>query len=226
LLLARRSPPRACSSLAPRPATKWPSDSGAVIRRQALAGNVSYRTNNALVETFSANSDNELSTISRSGTITVAGTTTSPATNVTVNTTNAVFYTNDNTFAAAGFTLTNGNNAFTAIAQDAYGRKSTNTVVVNLPTSASYQYDSNGNLLYDGNRAFQWDDENELVQITVTNAWMSQFGARYAYDIAYESGLGMVLMARWELNNRFHCSFNFGMRCVDLTTDDNVLESK
>jgi RHS repeat-associated protein len=67
------------------------------------------------------------------------------------------------------------NNAFTAIAQDAYGRKSTNTVVVNLPSSASYQYDSNGNLLYDGNRAFQWDDENELTQITVTNAWMSQF---------------------------------------------------
>jgi hypothetical protein len=80
-----------------------PSDSGPVIRHQALAGNVNYRTNNALVETFSANSDNELSTISRSGTVTVAGTTTSPATNVTVNTTNAVFYTNDNTFAAAGF---------------------------------------------------------------------------------------------------------------------------
>jgi RHS repeat-associated protein len=151
-----------------------PSDSGPVFRHQALAGNVNYRTNNALVETFSANSDNELTTISRSGTATVVGTTTGYATNVTVNGVSTNDYA-DNTFAVAGFTLTNGNNAFTAIAQDAYGRKSTNTVVVNIPSSASYQYDSNGNLLYDGNRAFQWDDENELVQITVTNVWMSQF---------------------------------------------------
>ena len=42
------------------------------------------RTKNALTETFSANNVNELTTISRSGTLTVAGTTTSPATGVNV----------------------------------------------------------------------------------------------------------------------------------------------
>ena len=49
------------------------------------AGNLSVRTNNALVDVFTVNSLNELSAESSGGTLTVAGTTTSPATNVTVN---------------------------------------------------------------------------------------------------------------------------------------------
>src|SRR6516162_9591104 len=56
------------------------------------AGNLNYRTNNALLETFGVNSLNELSTLSRSGELTVAGTTTSPATNVTVNSLGANLY--------------------------------------------------------------------------------------------------------------------------------------
>ena len=48
------------------------------------ASNLNYRTNNALLEAFSVNSLNELTTTAPSGTLTVAGTTTSPATNVTV----------------------------------------------------------------------------------------------------------------------------------------------
>src|SRR5216117_1368568 len=48
------------------------------------AGNLNYRTNNVLLQTFSVNSLNELNTVSESGTLTVAGTTTSGATNVTV----------------------------------------------------------------------------------------------------------------------------------------------
>src|SRR5439155_22994653 len=69
------------------------------------AGNLNYRTNNALVQTFTNNSLNELTTIGRSGTLTVAGATTSAATNVTVNGSTASRYI-DNTFALAGFTLT------------------------------------------------------------------------------------------------------------------------
>ena len=83
------------------------------------AGNLNYRTNNALVQTFTDNNLNQLSSVGRSGTLTVAGTTTSTATNVTVNGSAADRY-NDNTFALAGFTVTNGNNTFTAIAQDTY----------------------------------------------------------------------------------------------------------
>jgi len=101
------------------------------------AGNLNYRTNNALVQTFTANNLNELSTVTRSGTLTVAGTTTSTATNVTVNTTNANRY-SDKTFALAGFTVTNGINAYTAIAQDSYGRTDTNSALFNLPSSVSF----------------------------------------------------------------------------------------
>jgi hypothetical protein len=69
--------------------------------------------------------------------------TTSPATNVTVNTSNAVLYA-DATFAATNFALANGNNTFTAIAKDSYGRKDTNSITVNLPATNSYGYDFNG----------------------------------------------------------------------------------
>jgi RHS repeat-associated protein len=138
------------------------------------AGNLNYRTNNALVQTFNVNSLNELVTVTRDGTLTVAGSTTGPATNVTVNTSNAVLYL-DATFASTNHTLTDGTNTFTAIAKDTYGRVDTNVASVYLPASSSFTYDLNGNLLSDGRRGFDYDDENQLVRITVTNWWKSEF---------------------------------------------------
>jgi RHS repeat-associated protein len=138
------------------------------------AGNLNYRTNNALLETFGANSLNELSTLSRTGALTVAGTTTSPATNVTVNSLGASLYA-DSTFARTNLSVASGNNTFTAIASDSYGRSDTNAVTVNLPASLNYIYDLNGNLLSDGFRGFDYDDENQLIRITVTNGWKSEF---------------------------------------------------
>jgi RHS repeat-associated protein len=137
-------------------------------------GNLNFRTNNALLQTFNVNNLNEPSTITRSGTLTVEGTTTSPATNVTVNTSNAVLY-SDSTFAAAGFILTNGNNGYTTIAKDSYGRQDTSSVTVNLLATNTYTYDLNGNLTSDGKRGFDYDDENQLIRITVTNGWKSEF---------------------------------------------------
>ena len=81
------------------------------------AGNLNQRTNNDLVQQFNVNNLNELTTIGRSGTLTVAGTTTGPATNVTVNSLTAFLY-GDNTFAKDNFSLTDGTNTFTAIAKD------------------------------------------------------------------------------------------------------------
>src|SRR5205809_585986 len=78
---------------------------------------------------------NQLTNATRSGTLTVAGTTTSAATNVTVKTsaqTNNVTPYLDNTFGASGFNLADGNNTFTAIAQDSNNRKDTNAVTINL----------------------------------------------------------------------------------------------
>ena len=67
--------------------------------------------NNALVQTFGVNVLNALTTVSRSGTLTVAGTTSSAATNVTVSGTGlssgaAALYT-DKTWARAGATPAN-----------------------------------------------------------------------------------------------------------------------
>jgi hypothetical protein len=77
------------------------------------------------------NNLNELTTVTNAGALTVAGTTTSPVTNVTVNTSNAVSYA-DSTFASTNQPWVNGNNTYTAIAKDAYGRINTNSVTVNL----------------------------------------------------------------------------------------------
>ena len=138
------------------------------------AGNLNQRTNNALVQTFNVNNLNELTTATRSGTLTVAGTTTSAATNVTVNTQTASRYA-DNTFAKDGFTVVDGNNSFTAIAEDGYGRKDTNSITVNLPATVTFVYDLNGNLTSDGKRGLEYDDENQLVRVTVTNEFKKEF---------------------------------------------------
>jgi RHS repeat-associated protein len=132
------------------------------------AHNLNIRTNNALVQNFNVNDLNELSNVTRTGTLTVAGTSTSPASSVTVNSIGAVLYA-DATFAKDGFGVTNGNNTFTAIANDSLGRWSTNSITVYLPTNNVFTYDLNGNLLSDGYRTFTYDDENELTSVVVSN---------------------------------------------------------
>ncbi len=69
------------------------------------AGNLSYRTNNTLIENFQVNTLNELTANTNGGRLTVMGTTTSTATSVSVNGTNAAHY-NDATFAATNMPLT------------------------------------------------------------------------------------------------------------------------
>jgi RHS repeat-associated protein len=145
------------------------------------AGNLSKRTNNALVQTFNVNNRNQLTTATRSGTLTVAGTSSETATSVTVNGQAATRYT-DKTFARTGFSLASGNNTFTAIAQDALGRRDTNTVTVNLPATVSFQYDPKGNLTNDGRRIFTYDDENQLVSVVVTNGVNDSIRSQFAYD--------------------------------------------
>ncbi|HKW30123.1 MAG TPA: RHS repeat-associated core domain-containing protein [Verrucomicrobiae bacterium] len=138
------------------------------------AGNLNYRTNNALIQNFSVNNLNELSTVTRSGTLTVAGTTTIPATSVTVNGLAANHYA-DGTFALAGFTVTNGSNVFTAVGWDSVGNVSSNTVAVNLPATNNFSYDLNGNMLTNGTEVMIWNDENELVTNIVVGSWKSDF---------------------------------------------------
>jgi RHS repeat-associated protein len=135
------------------------------------AGNLNYRTNNTLVENFAVSSLNELTTGTNGGRLTVMGTTSSQATNVSVNGTNALLY-GDATFASTNMPLTT---SYTAIAKDIYGRISTNTATVSLSTNVSFQYDRNGNLTNDGRMSFGYDDENQLTQVWVPGQWFSQF---------------------------------------------------
>jgi YD repeat-containing protein len=136
------------------------------------ANNLSYRTNNIFRHTFTC--DNQLTSITRSGTYTVAGTTWGSATNVTVAAnggaaTAAIRYA-DATFARTNITLLNGTNTFTAVAQDEKGRADTNTIKAYLPSTVSFKYDGNGNMRTNGTRIFDYDDENQLIAITEPNA--------------------------------------------------------
>ena len=96
------------------------------------AWNLNKRTNNALIHKFNANNLNELTTITRANSYTVAGSVSTNPTSVTVkdNANSAVAATvyGDNTFARDSVTLLDGNNTFTAIAQDNLNRKDTNVV--------------------------------------------------------------------------------------------------
>jgi RHS repeat-associated protein len=140
------------------------------------AWNLSSRTNNALVQTFSANAANELSSVSRSGTLTIAGSVSSThSPSVTVSGIGAAAVYSDATWARAGATPANGPNTYTATASDSYGRTSTDSITVTSSNSVSFVYDANGNLLSDGNRNFAYDDENQLISVWVANSWRSDF---------------------------------------------------
>ena len=90
------------------------------------AGNLAQRTNNfaaaePLVQTFSiTNPLNQLTSVTRNGKLTVAGTTTTNATSVTVNGEEASWY-GDATFAKDGFTLTNGVNSLRRLCRTVLG---------------------------------------------------------------------------------------------------------
>ncbi len=166
------------------------------------AGNLNYRTNGALVETFTVGVSNQIQSVSRTGTLTLSGATPAQATNLTVNGTNAQTY-SDFTFGSTNNGLSNGSNTFTVIAQDIHGTSTTNALAVNLPTSVSFSYDGNGNLTNDGTRTFVFNVENQLTNVFVAGAWRSDF----VYD-----GLGRRRITRdyswigsaWTQTNEIH----------------------
>jgi RHS repeat-associated protein len=144
-------------------------------------GNLHYRTNYDLAQTFTVNDASELTGVGRNAAMTVSGTTSEAATSATVNSVAAVLY-GDKTFARTNVALADGNNTFTAIGQDALGRKDTNTVTIKLPASISLQYDAKGNLTNDARRSFVYDDEDQLTQVVVTNGANNSTRSDFVYD--------------------------------------------
>ena len=163
------------------------------------AGNLSNRVQNVQTNVFSVDNRNQLTSVVRTNTsATVAGTTTSSATNVTVAAnggaaTTAIRFA-DSTFARTNVTLVNGTNTFVAVAGDSLGRWDTNTVNIYLPTAVTFLYDQNGNMRTNGTRIFEYDDENQLTRITEPSAWKSEFmydgkmKMRISRDYTWSSG--------------------------------------
>ncbi len=152
------------------------------------AGNLTTRTNgdnttaNFLTQSLGVNNLNQLTTGSRSGTLTVAGLTVGSPASVTVkdnaNTppVAAVVYA-DGTYARAGISIPNANNTFIATATDSVGtgRTATHTLTVTLPTAPSFSYNQNGDLIGDGKRVLLYNAEDQLTQVYETNKWRSDF---------------------------------------------------
>ena len=139
-----------------------------------------------------------------SATVPVTGSTTVPATNLTLNGV-AVTPHQDNSFAVQE-SVASGLNTFTALAQDVHGRSSTSAVTVTvIPTNNAYSYDLNGNLLSDGTRNFGYDDENQLIAVWQANAWSNSFAydgklrRRIERDSYWNAGT-----AGWILTNEIH----------------------
>jgi RHS repeat-associated protein len=182
------------------------------------AGNLHVRNNGLLAQTFTVDTLNQLSNVTRTGTFTVTGATPAPAASVTVNTVSAQTY-SDFTFASTNTTLGNGNNTFTIIARNMSNVTVTNSLTINMPTNVTFQYDSNGNLTNDGTRWFFCDADNQLTNVTTANrcqvvfvydglnrrrierdytwtnsAWLKTHETRFLYD-------GMQIVQERDTNN-------------------------
>jgi RHS repeat-associated protein len=192
------------------------------------AGNLNLRTNDALVQTFTVDSLNQLSSVSRTGAFTVTGATPAPANSITVDGVLAQTY-GDFTFAGGSNTLANGVNTFTIIGQNEYGLGVTNALTLNLPTPVSPNYDANGNLTSDDTRVFTYDAENQLTNVAVAGQWQVGFiydglrRKRIERDYAWVSSAwqetnetrylydGNLVIQERDTNNNVHVTYTRGL---------------
>jgi RHS repeat-associated protein len=185
------------------------------------AHNLHTRNNGSLAQTFTTDAANELTGVTRSGTFTLSGATPAPATSITVNGLAAQTY-GDFTFARTNLALASGNNTFTNIAQNSYGVRATNTLTLNLPSSVTLNSDGNGSLTNDGSRAFGYDAENQLTNITLAGSWKSDFvydgfnRRRIARDFAWQG-------STWVLTNEVHYIYDGRLLIQERGTNNNPL---
>jgi len=145
------------------------------------------------------------------------------ATSVTVNGQPAQRY-GDFSFAATNFSLLNGTNTFTIIAQNAYGVRATNSAIYNLPSSISPAWYSNGNLTNDGSRSFAYSPENQLTNIAVAGQWKVDFvhdglgRRRIARDYGWSPAAG-----NWQLTNETRYVYEGGLVVQERDASNNVL---
>jgi RHS repeat-associated protein len=181
------------------------------------AGNLAGRQNNTLLQAFQTDKANELVNVALANNLlTVAGSLANGVSALSVNGQSASIY-GDQTFAVpGGVTVTNGANTLTAVINGTL----TNSLTEVLPAAVNLRYDANGNLLWDGVKAFTYDCANELAGVTVTNV----IKTTYAYD-----GLGRRRIRRdyswtnnaWAETNEVHYVYD-GMTVLQERNSNNV----
>jgi RHS repeat-associated protein len=183
------------------------------------AWNLNRKTNNALIETFNVNNRNELTTVSRSGTLTVAGSVSGSPTSFSVSGYSGAAIYGDGSWVQPGVTILSGANTFTATASDASGHTSIDTVTTYLPATNIFTYDGNGDLTSDGHRIFEYDDENQLISVTVSNSYHSEFvydglrRRRIERDFGWQSAIGI-----WQLTNETHYVYDVDLAVQERTS--------
>ncbi len=183
------------------------------------AGNLASRTNNTLIQTFVSGNRNELTSITRSGTLTVAGSLDGQVTSLYVGTNQAQIYSDSSFATAEGIPLRDGYNQFVTAGTNA-GVLVVSTITTNwLPVTSAFSYDLNGNLLSDSHRTFEYDRANQLKSVTLPGTWKTE----YAYD-----GLGRRRITReytwgngWALANEIRYVYD-RMLVLQERRSDNI----
>jgi RHS repeat-associated protein len=141
---------------------------------------LTWRTNNNLKMQFQANGMDQLTNVSRTGTMTVSGAMDQPSGGATISVlgtglpTTADVYSDGAWASQNAATLADGQNTYTATITD-NGQTTYQTGSAYMPANMNLAYDGNGNLTNDGLRSFEYDFENQLTNVYVSSGWRSEF---------------------------------------------------
>jgi RHS repeat-associated protein len=159
-----------------------------------LAGNrLTVQSGNA-TSTTAYNALNQITGISGGGRLRFSGTT-SEAANVSVQGRAARML--DATTFTADAEVVPGVNTIPVVAADGNGNRRTNNYQVTVPGGATraFVYDGNGNLLDDGERTYQWDAKNRLIEAKRgADTWQWSYNA---FDQRVSEKKNGVVTKRW-----------------------------
>ena len=141
------------------------------------AWNLRERTRNELTTQLANNRVNELTSGTRSGTVTASGMSRSSLASVEANGATGKLYA-DHTYAIPGLELPDGSTDLLTKGTDGGGQTFHHLSLLKLPVAVTYQYDANGNLISDGERNFEYDAENRLIRYEE----QEKIQHRYTYD--------------------------------------------
>ena len=159
-----------------------------------LAGNRLTAQSGNATSTTAYNALNQITGISGGGRLRFSGTT-SEAANVSVQGRAARML--DATTFTADAEVVPGVNTIPVVATDGNGNRRTNNYQVTVPSAATraFVYDGNGNLLDDGERTYQWDAKNRLIEAKRgADTWQWSYNA---FDQRVSEKKNGVVTKRW-----------------------------